>query len=341
MPSVSDVREAPHLGARLERQVRAAYGSAVDVAESASFRRSDGRPLAVRAGFRDQVLGSRSAVTARAGWSDEEYDAAAQKRYKRGQRLLDELGRVAGPLAGIRALEVGCNIGLDSLIVGATGGARVTGIDIAPPTLARRDRTHPSWPVAERAWQALGQSASLDRALERAAVSYAVTDATRLAFDEGVFDLLWSRSVLEHVRPVDRALAEMSRVLRSGGLAYHEIDPFYWYRGCHKRGVVDIPWAHARMSPADFRRFVEATEGGEAADKRVHRLQTLNQLTCDEWRAAVSSSPFEVVEWREDVSQHAEQLLQEHPDVERDALDGLGRRDLVVSRIKIWLRNRA
>ena len=44
-------------------------------------------------------------------------------------------------------------------------------------------------------------------------------------------------------------------------MIYHSIDPFYWLKGCHKEGMVDIPWAHARLTPAEYRRFVCEREG--------------------------------------------------------------------------------
>src|SRR6266581_854875 len=50
------------------------------------------------------------------------------------------------------------------------------------------------------------------------------------------------------VAAVGRALAEMSRVVRPGGVIRHAVDPYYWRRGCHKRGRVDSRWAYARLS---------------------------------------------------------------------------------------------
>src|SRR5438128_1513167 len=101
---------------------------------------------------------------------------------------------------------------------------------------------------------------------------------TTLPFPGDRFDVLLSRSALEHIVPVERALAEMARVVRPGGVIHHAVDPYYWLRGCHKRGLVDIPWAHARLSLEDFDRFVTEREGAAVAAQRRGRLQTLNRL---------------------------------------------------------------
>src|SRR5439155_1404076 len=76
-------------------------------------------------------------------------------------------------------------------------------------------------------------------------VRFVRADATRLAFPDACFDVLVSRSAMEHIAPVERALAEMARVVRPGGVIHLRVDPYFWLRGCHKRGLVDIPWAHA------------------------------------------------------------------------------------------------
>src|SRR5439155_1465900 len=104
--------------------------------------------------------------------------------------------------------------------------------------------------------------------------------------------VLVSRSAMEHIAPVERALAEMARVVRPGGVIHLRVDPYFWLRGCHKRGLVDIPWAHARMTLEDFRRFVTESEGAAMAATRCARLQTLNRLTLGQWRSLIGAGPF-------------------------------------------------
>jgi hypothetical protein len=131
----------------------------------------------------------------------------------------------------------------------------------------------------------------------------------------------------------------MLRVVRPGGLLYHTIDPFFWLKGCHRGGLVDIPWAHARLRAAEFHRFVAQTEGEESARKKSRHLKGLNQLGLRQWRALFEASPFEIVDWRETRSGLAEALLAEHPDVPETLLHGVTRRDLVHSAIKVWVRS--
>ena len=121
---------------------------------------------------------------------------------------------------------------------------------------------------------------------------------------------------------------------------YHIIDPYFWFRGCHKRGTVDIPWAHARLSPEEFRRFVTESEGEAKAIKRCAKLKSLNQLTLRQWQETFEAGPFQILEWTENALPFAQNLLEEHREVEDSLLPGVERRDLLHSRIKVWLRNK-
>jgi hypothetical protein len=127
-------------------------------------------------------------------------------------------------------------------------------------------------------------------------------------------------------------------VVRPGGLLRHGIDQFFWLRGCHKAGLIDIPWAHARLRPDEFHRFVAQTEGEAKARKRSRHLEGLNQLSLRQWRALFEASPFEIVDWREERSALAQAVLEQYPDVPETLLDGVTPRDLVYSSIKVWLR---
>jgi hypothetical protein len=145
---------------------------------------------------------------------------------------------------------------------------------------------------------------------------------------------------LEHIVPIERALAEMARVVRPGGLLRHAIDPFFWLKGCHKDGLVDIPWAHARLRLGEFRRFVAETEGEAKAARRSRHLESLNQLGLRGWRALLEAGPFEILDWHEGRSALAQTVLEEHPDVAETLLDAVTTRDLVHHAITVWLRKR-
>ena len=80
-------------------------------------------------------------------------------------------------------------------------------------------------------------------------VSFVVADGTTLPFANNSFDILYSRSVLEHVRDLDQFFAEAHRVLKPGGLFYSLFGPL-WFTcdGPH----VGIGYDHLLLSREGF-----------------------------------------------------------------------------------------
>jgi SAM-dependent methyltransferase len=102
-----------------------------------------------------------------------------------------------GAWANRDVLEIGCGPGLD-LLRFARGGARVTGVDLAPVALD----------LARDCCRTAGVQATLLEA-----------DGARLPFADAAFDLVYCHGVLSFARDPARLVAEANRVLRPGGQA--------------------------------------------------------------------------------------------------------------------------
>jgi ubiquinone/menaquinone biosynthesis C-methylase UbiE len=140
----------------------------------------------------------------------DEFAAGYEKRRHHGYHaLIDrlEIGATLPYVPGARVLEAGCGTGLILKEV-APLAKRAVGLDLSPGMLQQ----------------------ARSRGLQ--VVHGSVTD---LPFPDGEFDLAYSFKVLAHVEKIERALAEMARVVRPGG---HVIAEFYnpWsLRGLIKR----------------------------------------------------------------------------------------------------------
>lgn len=108
----------------------------------------------------------------------------------------------AGNISGLSVLDVGTGTGELAFIsarkVGAEG--EVTGLDITPGMLeiARRKAEDLDLPVR---------------------IEFAIGDALGMEFEDACFDLVTSGYMLRNVTDIQKALDEMHRVLRPGGLA--------------------------------------------------------------------------------------------------------------------------
>jgi SAM-dependent methyltransferase len=284
-------------------------------------------------GFRHFLLSYRSTVTPKEDWTQEQYAAAASKKRRRAARLVESFQRWLGPLDRAALLDVGCGDGSNCLVLGEQPLRMVVGVDLDLSLFASGEK-------GDRTRSLAAEIRALAAAPANGPAHFLRMDATRLGFKDGMFDVLMSRSAMEHIRPIERALEEMTRVVRGGGLIYLGIDPFYWLRGCHKRGVVDIPWAHARLTLEEYRRFVLASEGAQRAGKRCRRLETLNRFTVRQWRKLIGQMNCEILALEERPSAIGEQILAEHPEVVETWLTEVTKQDLLCERIEVWLRKR-
>jgi ubiquinone/menaquinone biosynthesis C-methylase UbiE len=305
-----------------------------------TFTRDDGRVLRVIEGYRERVLGERPTYSPRPDWSNQQYAAAAGKKLQRTRRFLAEFERRGGQVQGARILDVACGDAINCLLIALQPVREVVGIDLELPLLERVERWERTNALAAAVCKLAGLDGKTESILEELPLRLRKMDATAMEFADDSFDFLISRSAIEHIMPVEKAFAEMARVVRPSGLIHLSTDPYFSPRGCHKTGVVDIPWAHARLSLEEYRQFVTESEGEDRAVRRCRRLETLNPYTIRQWREKIEAGPFEVLEWNEEISRLAGTLLEEYPEVRETVLEGVEDRDLVHGRLNVWLRKR-
>ena len=121
---------------------------------------------------------------------------------------------------GARLLEVGCGMGTD-LLQFARGGARCTGLDLTLRSI---------------------ELSRLHFALYDERACFLLADGERLPFAGESFDVVYSNGVLHHTPDTVRAVGEIHRVLRPGGLAkvmlYHRNSLYYWGEIILHRGIL-------------------------------------------------------------------------------------------------------
>ena len=160
----------------------------------------------------------------------DEFAAGYEKRRHHGYHALIDRLEVAATLpyaSGASVLEAGCGTGLILKEV-APLARRAVGLDLSTGMLHK------------------ARARGLD------VVHGSVTD---LPFADGEFDLAYSFKVLAHVERIERAMAEMARVVRPGG---HVIAEFYnpWsLRGLIKRLKPPTRISHATTDEAVYTRY--------------------------------------------------------------------------------------
>lgn len=157
----------------------------------------------------------------------------------RGRAATLELARAVGLDAGKHVLDVGSGIGGTSRCLATEFGCRVTGIDLTDEYCRAAEMLSGKVGLADR-------------------VDYRQGDATRLPFDDAVFDVVWTEHVAMNIPDKTRLYEEMYRVLKPGGtLAIYDV-----LAGPSGAVLFPVPWARTPetsflVSPDELRRLLE------------------------------------------------------------------------------------
>ena len=135
-----------------------------------------------------------------------------------------------GEIRGKDVLEIGVGLGSDHFTL-ASGGNRMTALDLSREHL-RLTQRHLS--------------------LEGLSTTAVHGDMEKMPFPDASFDVVYSFGVLHHTDHMEKAVAEIRRVLRPGGRAiigvYHRDSVFFWlntvaWSGIVKGGFLRDGWA--------------------------------------------------------------------------------------------------
>lgn len=132
-----------------------------------------------------------------ARWWDVDSRFAASLHAVNEHRLAEVRERLAGRLAGLAVVDLGCGGGLMAEPL-ARAGARVVGCDLGPASVAAARR----------------------HGADVAGLHYLRADARRVPLADGCADLVLAADVVEHIDGWRSVVAEAGRLLVPGGLLY-------------------------------------------------------------------------------------------------------------------------
>ena len=120
-------------------------------------------------------------------------------------------------------------------------------------------------------------------------------DITATGLEPGTFDAIVSFEVLEHVQDPRAAFTAMARLLRPGGIVYHDYNPFFAANGGHSLCTLDFPWGHARLDAADFKRYVADLRPDEFDQALRFYSESLNRMTRAELRDSIADAGLDLL----------------------------------------------
>lgn len=251
------------------------------------FTNSDGEMIPLIRGLRDKIKpGWQAMVTPSAGATVPGAAEVARRmdywrnKYRRVDAFLDTFGI---SIAGKDVLEVGAYDGVTSYTLAGAGAGSVTGIDIA----AYYIRQTPDEEVNQQSLESKNAELEAVRNAYRDAAGRTPGERVRFIEDDictstmasDSLDMVFSWEVMEHVTDPASAFAEMYRMLRPGGVVFHEYNPFFSIDGGHSLCTLDFLWGHARLSDEDFSRYLDENRPDEKELALSFYRNNLNRMT--------------------------------------------------------------
>lgn len=126
-------------------------------------------------------------------------------------------------------------------------------------------------------------------------VRFIEDDITVSSVASASMDVIVSWEVLEHITNPKEAFKQMARILKPGGFAFHEYNPFFSVDGGHSLCTLDFPWGHARLSDEDFERYVATLRPNEKEVSLSFFRNNLNRMTQSYLHECMEENGLEVL----------------------------------------------
>jgi SAM-dependent methyltransferase len=166
-------------------------------------------------------------------------------------------------------------------------------------------------------------------------------DAQELPFRDDWFDFCFSQNAFEHIPDPEKALRELVRVTRPGGLIYLMFDPLWTAdSGSHFLHFIGEPWAHLIKDDDEIERIM-LKAGAAAADVTSYR-QHMNRRSIAYYREMFTRTAYELgltMLIRHEWSGCVDPAFEYHPNiVSAAAAHGLSPADLLVRGLRFLMR---
>lgn len=208
-----------------------------------------------------------------------------------------------------KVLEIGSHLGHRAYALSLKGEFEVTGLylpDYYVQQIPGQSVDHTAQPrevsrlgrMQEQVREAFRATAEHPSHLDR--VNLVGADVTTLSMPDEYFDLIMSWETLEHIREPEPAFRNMLRLLKPGGIAFHEYDPFFNIEGGHSLCTLDFPYSHARLNASDFEAYLRRFRPDEADVALRYYHNNLNRMSFADLRRVCDDCGFKIIaiiEW--------------------------------------------
>jgi SAM-dependent methyltransferase len=210
------------------------------------------------------------------GWFDDHFNVAAQE-------IVDFIGSDGIELAGATIADIGSGDGIIDLGVALKARpAKLVGYDLkaVDPTALRRSMV----------------AAGIEEELpEQDALAFMQSQTDHVPAPNDTFDVVFSWSAFEHVSNPVVMLQEVHRILKSDGVFFLQLWPFFnSQHGGHLWLTIDEPFAHLTRSPFELEQELKGEPATDPSRPADDEFRSLNRLTLDGLQRALLAARLRI-----------------------------------------------
>jgi len=211
------------------------------------------------------------------------------------EKTLNEHGET---MVGKQILEAGCNEGARSYLMAKYQDTVVHGIDVDEYTIDQSPDMKVWNPIdaefMQNKFRNMRASVGSKFPQIMSKVSFETASISSYMTPKQ-YDMIISWDTLEHVIDIQRAFKNMYDLLKNGGVAYHEYNPFFAINGGHSLCTLDFLYGHCRLNSQDFDKYVRELRMEEEEIDRNFYHKCLNRATRADIRKLAEEAGFEVL----------------------------------------------
>jgi SAM-dependent methyltransferase len=194
-------------------------------------------------------------------------------------------------------LEIGCYNGIKTFLLGLDNCSSVMGSDVSfyyEKQSSRNEKNFDSFLSKYRTAVKSLVGESENKLLDKK-VSFIEDDISKTKLEENSFDIIVSWETLEHIIDIDSAFSNIRRILKNGGIAFHEYNPFFSLNGGHSLCTLDFPWGHCRLSENDFSNYIREYRPNEVGFAQKFFSESLNRMTMNDLKTASERAGLKIL----------------------------------------------
>jgi len=195
-------------------------------------------------------------------------------------------------------LEIGCHNGLKTFLLGCGNYSTVTGSDVS---FYYEDLSEKSDSLTVKSHlnnlrdNVLKLFSEREKKSINEKVNFVEDDISKSNLIANSFDVIASWETLEHITDIDTAFLNIRRILKPGGIAFHEYNPFFSLNGGHSFCTLDFPWGHCRLNGNDFLRYLHEFRSNEYSAASGFYENSLNRMTMEDLREVSKKAGLEIL----------------------------------------------